>query len=98
MRSANTDQPIRPLEGEALAPSFSVRQLAKRWRTSPKRVRQMIKRGTLSAFDIGNKRKALRIPPEAVRAAEQGALAVRPKAKARRREQIDAAIVALLAD
>jgi hypothetical protein len=77
--------------------SLSVRQLARRWRCAPKKVRAFIKRGILPAFDIGTKRSELRISPEAVRVAEQGVLAVKQPPKRRKREQIDPDVAALLA-
>jgi hypothetical protein len=77
-------------------PALSVRELARRWRVAPKKIRTLIRRGVLLAFDVGGKRSELRIAPEAVRAAEQGTLAVRPARKPKGRSDIDPAILALL--
>ena len=55
--------------------TYSIGQVAKRWKISPERVRQLIDNGVLAgAFEIpsaGRFGKALRIPLEAVLAAEQ---------------------------
>jgi hypothetical protein len=77
--------------------ALSVRQLARRWAISPRKVRAMIRRGILSAFNVGTTRTQLRIPPETVIEAETKRLAVRPVTpRRRRREQIDPEIAALL--
>jgi hypothetical protein len=81
---------------ETLDRALSVRQLARRWKVAPKKIRTFIRRGVLQAFDVGFGRPELRIPPEAIREAEQGRLAVRQPAKRRKRDDIDAQIVALL--
>lgn len=72
----------------------SVRQLARHWRCAPKRVRDLIRRGLLQAFQLG---QAVRISPEAVTEAER-LLAV-ATAKPRKRRQpggIDPSVLALL--
>jgi hypothetical protein len=76
--------------------ALSVRQLARRWKVAPKKIRMFIRRGVLHAFDVGFGRSELRIPPEAIREAEQGRLAVRQPARRRRRQDVDPAIAALL--
>jgi hypothetical protein len=72
----------------------SVRQLAAYWRTSPARVRAMVRGGLLRAFVVG---KAVRIPPEAIVEAERLLAAtpatVRPK---RTRSGISPAVAKLL--
>jgi hypothetical protein len=75
---------------------MTVRGLAKRWRVSPAKVRHLVRRGVLVAFDTGT---GLRISPEAVRAAE-AALAV-PAAGGTRRPRrqdrgIDRSVIELL--
>jgi hypothetical protein len=81
---------------DALTSALSVRELARRWRVAPKKIRIFIRRGVLQAFDVGFGRPELRIPPEAIREAEQGRLAVKQPAKRRQRHDVDPAIVALL--
>jgi excisionase family DNA binding protein len=46
----------------------SVRQVARYWRTSPVRVRQLVRRGILRAFMLG---RSVRISPEAIAEAER---------------------------
>jgi len=70
------------------------RELARRWRTSPARVRQLIRRGVLRAFVLGRR---VRIPPEAV--AEGGRLLAAPVTGGRRKRAdtgIDRDVAALL--
>jgi hypothetical protein len=71
----------------------SVRQLASHWRCSPKRVRDLIRRGVLQAFVIA---RAVRITPEAVHEAER--LLAAPTAGVRRRRDngIDREVAELL--
>ncbi|HEY1381017.1 MAG TPA: helix-turn-helix domain-containing protein [Gemmataceae bacterium] len=71
----------------------SVRQVAAYWRTSPKRVRQLVRRGILRAFVVG---RGLRIAPEAIAEAER--LLAAPTAGSRRRgdDGIDADVKKLL--
>jgi excisionase family DNA binding protein len=69
------------------------RELAQRWRCRPAAVRGLIRRGVLPAIQLGGR---VRVPPEAIRQAEQGLLAVRPRA-GRRQERVDPEIAALLA-
>jgi hypothetical protein len=80
----------------ALDRCLSVRELAKRWRVAPKKVRLLIRRGTLNAFDVGFGRTELRIPPEAIQVAEQSRLAVKPRPKRRQRLDLDPEIAAIL--
>jgi len=68
------------------------RELAARWRTRPATIREMVRRGQLAAFKLGN---GLRIAPEEVMRLERGPLAVRP-ARQQRREQIPPEVVRLL--
>lgn len=77
--------------------AWSVRQLAAYWGVSPKKVREMIRRGILQAFDVGVGRPQLRITNDAVREAERR-LAVRNPAPSRRRrdDDIDPRILKLL--
>ena len=71
------------------ARSLSVRQLARRWAVSPRKVRAMIRRRLLRAFDVGlGGRRQLRIAPEDIVTAEQQRLAVQP-AVPRRRKRTD---------
>jgi hypothetical protein len=81
---------------DAPTTSLSVRELARRWRCAPKKVRAFIRRGTLRAFDIGCGRPELRIAPEAIAEAEQQRLAVKPPLRRRKREQIDPGVAKLL--
>jgi hypothetical protein len=79
---------------------LSVRQLARRWGVSPKRIRDLIRRRLLGAFDIGSRRRQLRISPEAIKECERR-LAVGTPAPARRQKKkktqgIDPEIVMLL--
>lgn len=72
--------------------SLTPRELAARWRCRVKRVREMIRAGTLAAFEIDGRQ---RIAPEAIAAAEAGPLAVRP-AKRRVRPSISKEVADLL--
>lgn len=67
--------------------SFSVRQLAKRWRVSVRKVREMIRRGQLRALNVGGRRSMLRVTPEAVRACEE--LLTVPATLPRQRRRVD---------
>jgi hypothetical protein len=78
--------------------ALSVRQLARRWGVSPKKIRAMLKRGILRGFDVGFGRTQIRIPPEAIREAEQR-LAVRaPTPRRKRQLEIDPEIERLLSE
>ncbi|OAI54008.1 hypothetical protein AYO44_03760 [Planctomycetaceae bacterium SCGC AG-212-F19] len=67
---------------------LSVRQVAAHWRCSPRKVRALIRRGLLQAFDLGmGGRKQLRIAPEAIRACEM--LLSPPAPAPKRRRQPD---------
>ena len=82
--------------GESLTRCLSVAQLAHRWGVSPRKVRAMIRRGKVEAFDVGAAgRQQLRISPESIAEAE-GRLAVKPPQPRRRREAIDPEIAKLL--
>jgi hypothetical protein len=81
---------------ETLDRALGVRQLARRWKVAPKKIRTFIRRGVLQAFDVGLGRPELRIPPEAIREAEQGRLAVKQPPRRRRRQDVDPVIAALL--
>jgi excisionase family DNA binding protein len=72
--------------------ALTVRELSRRWRCRAGTVRMMVRQGVLPAFRLG---RGIRIAPEAIRAAETGPLAVRPRRR-RHPERIDADIVALL--
>lgn len=75
---------------------LSVRELARRWSVAPAKVRAMIRRGQVEAFNIGQSgRSQLRITPEAVKTAEQRLKVQKPMQ--RRRHQFDAEIEAILA-
>jgi hypothetical protein len=79
--------------------ALSVRQLARRWAVSPKKVRAMLKRGIIRGFDVGFGRTQIRISPEAILEAEQQRLAVKPPAPHRkRRPHIDPEIERLLSE
>lgn len=76
---------------------LSVRQLAQRWRVAPAKVRALIRRGLLCAFDIGERRRQLRISPEAIAAFEQQRQVWTPPTPRRRQDlDIDPDIAALL--
>lgn len=75
---------------------LSVRQLARRWGVSPKKIRAMLKRGILRGFDVGFGRTQVRIPPESIREAEEQRLSVKPRAPRRQRREIDPEIEKLL--
>ena len=75
-------------------PCLTVRELARRWRCRPAKVRSMVRRGLLEAIQLSGR---VRILPEAIREAEHGPLAVRPRKVRQRREKIDPEIAALLA-
>jgi hypothetical protein len=68
------------------------RELARRWRVRPAKVRAMIRAGTLPAITIDGR---TRVTPEAVASAEAGPLAVRPR-RTRRREAVPAEVARLL--
>ena len=72
--------------------SLTPRELARRWRCSPARIRRMVASGQLPAISIDGR---VRITPEAIVAAERGPLAVRPRQR-KARERIDPEIVRLL--
>jgi len=72
--------------------SLTPKELAKRWRCSVVRVRRMIASGALAAIQFDGR---VRITPEAIAAAENGTLAVRPRTR-RQRERIDPEIARLL--
>lgn len=77
--------------------ALSVRQLARRWAVSPRKVRDMIRRRIIRAIDVGTGRRQLRIVPEAIAQAEER-LSVLPATPRRRRraDGIDPEIAALL--
>jgi hypothetical protein len=70
-----------------------VRQLARYWRCAPARVRALIQRGQVRAFQAG---RALRIAPDAVREAER--LLGAPVAGGRRRRPVDRGILREIAE
>lgn len=74
---------------------LSVRQAARYFGVAPAKVRRWIRQGLLQAIDVGERRRALRIPPSAIRDFEVRA-AVRSTAKKPRASDIDPEIVALL--
>jgi excisionase family DNA binding protein len=74
----------------------SVRELAHYWKTSPKRIREMVRRGTLRAFVVGS---AVRIPPDAVAECEQRLAAPGPRVRHKRQTGgISPDVVALLSE
>jgi|GEM_PF-2753725 len=75
--------------------ALSVRQVARRWCVSPRKIRMMIRRGIIQAIDVGFGRRQLRITPEAILECEQS-LTVKPKAPRRRHQRIDPEIERLL--
>lgn len=77
---------------------LSVRRLARRWGISPARVRALIRRGDLQALDLGDRRRQLRIPPEAIRAFEEGRTVRKPSPRRQRVERIDPEIAAILGE
>lgn len=76
--------------------ALSVRQLARRWAVSPKKIRAMLKRGIIRGFDVGFGRAQIRIQPESIREAEEQRLAVKPRTPRRQRCEIDPEIQRLL--
>jgi hypothetical protein len=83
----------------AIARSLSVRELAKRWAVSPRKIRELLRRGILVGFDLGLAgvgRSQIRFTPEEVGRMESKTLAVRPATARKRRASIDPEIVALL--
>ncbi|MCI0742287.1 MAG: helix-turn-helix domain-containing protein [Gemmataceae bacterium] len=76
--------------------ALSVRQLARRWAVSPKKVRAMLKRGIIRGFDVGVGRTQIRISPEAVKEAEQRLAVQAAVPRRKRRNDIDPEVVALL--
>ena len=78
--------------------SRSVRELARYWRVSTRKVRALIRRGLLRAIDLGCGRQQLRLTPEAVRACEQRLAVRQPAARRRRRSEVDPEIERLLSD
>ncbi len=74
---------------------LTVTELSKRWRCRVTKIREMVRRGTLAAINVG--KRGVRITPEVIREAEQKTLAVKPKTR-RRREYVDPAIAAILTE
>jgi excisionase family DNA binding protein len=64
---------------------LTVNELAKRWRCRASTIRAMVHRGALPAIQISG---TVRITPDAIRAAERGPLAVRPR-RGRKQERVD---------
>jgi hypothetical protein len=82
---------------EILDRCLSVRQLARYWRVSPRKVRALIKRRIVDAIDLGGKRHELRITPEAVQKAQRRLAANPPIASPRcRQPEIDPEVSKLL--
>lgn len=78
--------------------ALSVKELSQRWRVSPKKVRLMLARGLLEAFDLGLAgvgRHQVRISPEAIAKCEQQTLALKPRTR-KTRERFDKDILELL--
>ena len=73
---------------DTLPKTLSVCQLAKYWRVTPQKVRGMVRRGLLTAIDLGGLRPQLRITPEAIKEAEER-LRVRPAPPVRRKRLDD---------
>jgi len=71
------------------------RELARRWRCRPSKIRAMVLSGLLAGIEIGGR---TRILPESVRAAEEGALTVRRPGPRRRREPIPREIAEILGE
>jgi excisionase family DNA binding protein len=71
---------------------LTVNELAKHWRCRASTIRAMIHRGALPAIQISG---TVRITPKAIRDAERGPLAVRPRRR-RKREQIDPEIAEIM--
>jgi len=79
--------------------ALSVRQLAWRWATSPRKVRELIRRRVVRAIDVGFGRRQLRILPEEIARAEARLSVAPPTPKRRRRDDgIDPDIARLLDD
>ncbi|MBM4073019.1 MAG: helix-turn-helix domain-containing protein [Planctomycetes bacterium] len=80
-------------------PCLTVRQVAARWRVAPRKVRDLIRRGLLSAFMLpGDRRRQVRIAPEAVAAMEKQAAVLPVKPRRRREAEIDPEVERLLAE
>jgi hypothetical protein len=62
---------------------FSVRSLAKFWRVSPTRIRDLARRRILNGFVVG---RAMRFSPEAVREAEERLSAPAGRVRRQRRD------------
>lgn len=79
--------------------ALSVRQLARRWGIAPKKVREMIRRGTLSAIDVGFGRRQVRIMPEAIAECERR-LTVQParRRQAKRYADIDPEVARMISE
>jgi hypothetical protein len=84
-------------DNAALDRALSVRQLARRWAVSPKKIRLMLKRGIVRGFNVGFGRAQIRIRPESILEAETQRLAVKPPAPRRKRQAaVDPEIARLL--
>lgn len=80
------------IQNGGLPACLTVKELAARWRCRTDRVRAMIAVGSVQAINLAGRTL---IPPEAIRQAEAGPLAVKPR-KQRRRETIDPEVIRLL--
>jgi Helix-turn-helix domain len=77
--------------------SFSVRELATYWRTSPRKVRDLIRRRLLRGFDLGKGRQQIRITPAAIAECEHRLAVGAPATQRRRRaDGISPTVAALL--
>ena len=84
-------------DSEILDRCLSVRQLARYWGVSPRKVRALIRLRIVEAIDLGGKRKELRITPDAIQKAQRRLAANPPVATPRRRQpEIDPEIWKLL--
>ena len=54
-------------ENPSLDRALSVRQLARPWGVSPRKIHEMLRRGIIAGFDVGFYRRQIRISPEAIR-------------------------------
>jgi hypothetical protein len=78
--------------------ALSVRQLAAHWAVSTRKIRALIRRGVLQAFNVGgNGRQQLRIAPEAIAEAEKRMAVPQPAPRRKRQPEFDEEIITLLA-
>jgi hypothetical protein len=76
---------------------LSVREVARRWRVSPRKVRLLIRRGWLQAIDLGGVgRQQLRVTPEGIAECERRMTVRRPTPRRQVPRDIDPEILEML--